>query len=138
MLIIHIEDDDELRSRYGGVFRNVGLNVQGFTNPDRDLLDRIEERQPSVIVTDITMPVMDGFSFGRLLKSDPRTRDIPLVFLTSRSSSWDVKEGEAIGAARYFVKGAQSDEDVAEAVRTVARERTIMPHSSHTLPNNDD
>ena len=59
---------------------------------------------PDLILLDVTMPDMDGYEVCRRLKADPRTRDIPIIFLTARSSTDDEKFGLDLGAADYISK----------------------------------
>jgi DNA-binding response OmpR family regulator len=59
---------------------------------------------PSLIVCDVVMPRLDGFSFAKLVKSNPRLSKVPLVFLTSRTGSTDVMQGLSLGARAYIPK----------------------------------
>ena len=59
---------------------------------------------PSLIVCDVVMPKLDGFSFAKVLRSNPRLAKVPLVFLTSRQSSTDVMQGLSLGARAYIPK----------------------------------
>jgi DNA-binding response OmpR family regulator len=66
-------------------------------------LDMAREHQPGVILLDVMMPVLDGFSALRQLKADPQTRAIPVIMVTVRGSDADIAAGSA-GAAAYMVK----------------------------------
>lgn len=57
-----------------------------------------------VILLDVMMPRLDGLDACRQLKSDPRTRQIPVIFLTARSQQFEVQAGLNIGALGYIVK----------------------------------
>ena len=59
---------------------------------------------PDLILLDIMMPDMDGYEVCRRLKSDPKTRDIPVIFLTAKSEVADEQQGFAIGAVDYITK----------------------------------
>jgi putative two-component system response regulator len=59
---------------------------------------------PDLILLDIMMPDLDGYEVSRRLKSDPRTRHIPIIFLTARSSVEDEQKGFEGGAVDYIVK----------------------------------
>ncbi|MBF0124387.1 MAG: response regulator [Magnetococcales bacterium] len=60
--------------------------------------------RPDLILLDIMMPDMDGHAVCRHLKSDPLTRDIPIIFVTARSRVEDELEGLQMGAADYITK----------------------------------
>jgi putative two-component system response regulator len=59
---------------------------------------------PDLILLDIMMPEMDGYQVCTQLKSDPLTRDIPVIFLTSRAEAGDEKKGLEMGAVDYITK----------------------------------
>lgn len=60
--------------------------------------------RPALILSDVMMPVMDGYTLCRHLKSDPAMRDIPLLFLTSLDSNADEEHGLTLGAEDYIHK----------------------------------
>ena len=59
---------------------------------------------PNLILLDIIMPDMTGYEVCRQLKRDPRTRNIPVIFLTARSEVEDEKKGLELGAVDYITK----------------------------------
>lgn len=62
---------------------------------------------PDLILLDVLMPEMNGYEVCRVLKSDPATRDIPVIFLTGSDSVEDVVRGLEIGAVDYIAKPAE-------------------------------
>jgi CheY-like chemotaxis protein len=62
------------------------------------------ENGPKVILLDLKLPRMDGLEVLRRLKSDPRTKTIPVVVLTSSKEQNDVVESYNLGANSYIVK----------------------------------
>jgi len=59
---------------------------------------------PDLILLDVMMPGMDGYEVCRRLKSDPRTRDIPVIFVTALSDEGNEEEGFAAGGVDYITK----------------------------------
>ena len=59
---------------------------------------------PDLILLDVSMPGMDGYEVCRRLKSDIRTRDIPIVFVTGRTEDNDQEKGLSLGAIDYILK----------------------------------
>ena len=57
-----------------------------------------------VILLDVMMPRLDGLGACRQLKADPRTRDLPIIFLTARSQQFEVQAGLRLGALGYIIK----------------------------------
>lgn len=62
------------------------------------------DNPPDLILLDIIMPDLDGFTVCRRLKSNPGTRDIPIIFLTVKDSPEDVVKGFELGAVDYVTK----------------------------------
>ena len=59
---------------------------------------------PDLILLDVMMPGMDGFEVARQLHLDPRTRDIPIIFLTAKTAPEDEQRGLDLGAVDYITK----------------------------------
>ncbi|MBD2189866.1 response regulator [Pseudanabaena mucicola] len=59
---------------------------------------------PDLILLDIMMPDLDGYQVCELLKSNPQTKDIPIIFLTAKSEIEDERKGLELGAADYITK----------------------------------
>jgi len=59
---------------------------------------------PDIILLDIMMPEMDGYEVCRRLKADPKTADIPIIFLTAKSEMEDEQKGLELGAEDYITK----------------------------------
>jgi len=70
----------------------------------REGLDRCEESLPDLVVSDVQMPVMDGFEFCRAIRSSPSTRHLPLVLLTALESAEDIIKGLESGADNFVPK----------------------------------
>jgi len=63
-----------------------------------------EKQKPDLILLDVMMPGMDGHEVCRILKSNPATRDIPVIFLTAMDQTQDEAHGFSLGAADYIAK----------------------------------
>ena len=67
-------------------------------------VERMQVEPFDVVLLDVMMPRLDGFGACRHLTDDPRTRHIPIIFLTARSQSFDVRAGLDLGAIGYIIK----------------------------------
>jgi CheY-like chemotaxis protein len=69
-----------------------------------DALDAIRRRRPDLVLLDVMMPRRDGWAVAAELRADPRTRDIPIVFLTARVDESDRHRAHQLGAVGYITK----------------------------------
>jgi len=65
------------------------------------------------------MPRMDGFQLTRLIKNDPRLRDIPVIIVSYKDREEDRRRGLDAGADYYLTKGSFQDEGLARAIADV-------------------
>jgi two-component system, response regulator len=72
--------------------------------------ERDVARRPKVILLDIKLPKVDGLEVLRAIKSDERTRTIPVVMLTSSREDRDIVEGYNLGVNSYIVKPVEFDQ----------------------------
>jgi len=84
------------------------LDGAGYTvitgSNSEEALRLINNQSPDIILLDVMMPGMDGFSLCKRLKSDPKFSDIPLIFITSLSQKEDIIAGFNAGGNDYIVK----------------------------------
>jgi two-component system sensor histidine kinase/response regulator len=69
-----------------------------------DAIEIARYKLPDLILLDIAMPMMDGYEVCEKLKSEPETRDIPVIFLTARTEPEDILKGFQTGAVDYILK----------------------------------
>ncbi|MFR9519397.1 MAG: two-component regulator propeller domain-containing protein [Rikenellaceae bacterium] len=101
-LIYIVEDNVEMRvmlERIVGKF----YNVQSFSSGNH-ALEAMEKRWPDLVVSDVMMPVMDGYELCEKIKGDIRTCHIPVILLTACASNEDKIKGKEIGADLYLIK----------------------------------
>lgn len=80
-------------------------------------LETLEEITPELILLDIMMPEMDGYEVCEKIKSNPRLKDIPIIFLTAKNETENIIKGFQLGAADYVTKPFNAEELIAR-VRT--------------------
>ena len=64
----------------------------------------VERHRPQLILLDVSMPEMDGYEFCRLMKEDPVTRDIPIIFISAYDEPDDIITGFSLGGEDYITK----------------------------------
>lgn len=67
-------------------------------------IERAKVDRPDVILMDVNMPDLDGFGATRKLRADPATKDIAIVFVTSKDQKADRAWGQMLGAQGYITK----------------------------------
>jgi signal transduction histidine kinase/ligand-binding sensor domain-containing protein/DNA-binding response OmpR family regulator len=101
-VLLIVEDNGDLRKYLVAHFENM-YNILEAENGLKGFEVAAQEL-PDLIISDVTMPEMDGFEFCKKLKSDLRTGHIPVILLTARSHEQDKIEGIETGAEDYITK----------------------------------
>ena len=94
------------------LLREVNFDVV-VAKDGKKALQRVELVQPDLILLDVMMPGMSGFEVCEQLKADPRSREIPVFFMTALSETVDKVKGFELGAADYITKPFQQEEVLA-------------------------
>jgi len=87
-------------------------------------LNKAIDTKPDLIITDIMMPVMDGFEMAQKLKENMGTFNTPVIMLTAKDQGVDREKGLSLGVAAYIVKLFDLEELVA-TVKEVLDKRTL-------------
>jgi CheY-like chemotaxis protein len=115
--VLIVDDDPITLEILEKIFLSDGYWVAKATN-GKDALYIADEFSPDVIVLDIMMPVMDGTDTVKFLEKNPRTKDIPVLFLTSLISKGE--ESRKSGPNRCFLaKPIEKDLLLKEAARWI-------------------
>ncbi len=101
--ILVIDDSDLSRKLIGRLLVDHGYEVITASDGAEGSMIALRER-PNLVVTDLEMPVLDGYGVARLLKSDPATEDIPVLMLTVRREASSRFWGLETGADAYILK----------------------------------
>jgi DNA-binding response OmpR family regulator len=115
--VILVVDDDPVIVR----LLEINLSLEGFaiftaTNGG-DAVRLAQEKRPALVLLDLMMPGMDGWTVREALLEDPATARIPVVVLSARTQDEDRERGYALDVAAYITKPF----DPAEMVETVRR-----------------
>ncbi|MEK7704907.1 MAG: response regulator [Myxococcota bacterium] len=111
-----VADDSEMtRDLIVGILRAHGLKVIEAVN-GREAVDRAIETPPDLLLTDLEMPVLDGFGVLREVRQSSALRDLPVIVFTTRGSAADKRQAADLGANAYLVKTEFREEDLLQAV----------------------
>lgn len=127
--ILLVEDDKSL-----GMILKSYLTSKGYPTVlccnGEEALNRFNRESFDFIIVDVLIPIIDGFSLAEKIRKS--SKDIPIVFLTSKSSRADVSRGFAIGADDYILKPF-SMEELMERVKAITRRTILRFDSSHVF-----
>lgn len=113
--ILILEDDENVRLPLIDLLEAEGYTVLAAKD-GKEGLEQARTEKPDLIISDITMPQLDGYEVFKALQKDPLTAIIPFIFLTARTDPGDIREGLGLGADDYITKPFEPD-DLLEAVR---------------------
>lgn len=116
--LLLIEDDAFLASMYKTKFEQQGFKVMMADNGEDGLVDA-RRKKPDVIVLELLLPRVDGFTVLTELKRDRATASIPVILLTNLGQKEDVQKGLGLGAADYLIKTHFKPSETVAAVKRV-------------------
>ena len=122
MKILIAEDDLELRQLFSHVLIKNGYAVKGVSN-GQEALDAMENDYFDLIISDIMMPVMDGYEFVRFLRSTGN--HIPVMMITAKDAFDDMRTGFQSGTDDYMVKPINVNEMVLRVGALLRRAQMI-------------
>jgi len=101
--ILVVEDNDILREGLQILLETEGFQVMSASH-GLEAVQQMETNSPDLILSDISMPEMDGFEFYDVVRVRPEWVTIPFIFLTARGEREDVFAGKKLGVEDYLVK----------------------------------
>lgn len=120
--VLLVEDAADTREMYADYLRHCGFAVTTATN-GTEALDAARVQVPDLILMDAAMPGLDGWRATELLKSDPRTRDVPILMLTAHVFPEHRAKAEEVGAQGFIAKPCMPDELAREVAAALHRWR---------------
>ena len=115
-LVMIVDDSLTVRKILEVSLKRAGLDIIAFTNGIealQALTAATIPQLPKVIILDVMMPKLNGYSFARLLRSKPYLKDIPIIMLTSRDGMVSHLRGRISGANVYLTKPFKTQDVVA-------------------------
>ena len=98
-----VEDDVNIREIERYALKNSGYQVEEF-ECGADLFKRLERKVPALILLDIMLPNEDGLDILTKIRADKNTAKVPIIMVTAKTGTDDIKEGYAAGADEYITK----------------------------------
>ena len=102
-MIFCVEDEANIRELVVYTLETTGFEARGFEE-GTSFFEALAEELPELILLDIMLPGEDGYNILKRLKSDTRTRDIPVIMVTAKGAEYDKVIGLDSGADDYVTK----------------------------------
>mgnify|MGYP001596859909 FL=1 len=112
-----IDDDPAIQRLFGAKFAHAGFEVM-YAHDGHEGREMARRFMPDVILLDIRMPKTDGFTIARMLHTEPKTKDIPVIFLTNEDF---IPEAEKWAKEEYVSDYLHKSMDLNEMVKRVKR-----------------
>ena len=109
--VLVVDDSPAELTNIKSILTDTGVTVLSATN-GKEALELAKANQPDLIFMDVIMPEMDGFAACRELQGDAETKNIPVVFVTSKNQQADRMWAEMQGGKAYITKPYEADQIV--------------------------
>lgn len=118
--ILIVEDDNLISSMYKSKFEADGFEII-IAVDGANGLELAKKEKPNIIMMDIIMPRMDGFSVLSKLKKTNQTKNIPVVMLTNLGTDEDKDKARKLGVVDYLVKANLTPAQISEKIKQYLR-----------------
>lgn len=119
--VLLVEDDSFLSNIYKTKFEMEDFKITTAEDGAAGL-EQAKKKHPDIILLDILLPKMDGFTVLEKLKSDSSTADIPVILLTNLGQKDDVDKGLKLGAVDYLIKAHFKPAETVAKVREALKQ----------------
>ncbi|MBE9117025.1 response regulator transcription factor [Lusitaniella coriacea LEGE 07157] len=126
--LLLIDDDPNLILLVKDYLEFRGYEVIAAEN-GREALEILEHHVPDMIICDVMMPEMDGYTLVEHVRKDPKISWIPVLFLSAKGQSQDRVKGLSTGADVYMVKPFEPEELVAQVESSLKQANRLIRHS---------
>ncbi len=130
--ILVVDDDLTLRKVLQNSLEQKGYQVISVASA-KSALVKFNQDVPDIIISDVSMPEMDGFEFCRQLRSQPSGKLIPFIFLSAKNEVEDRIQGHTIGADSYLTKPFEMKELLANIEALIERTRRVHAEIIHLI-----
>ena len=130
--ILIVDDDSILRNVLQKSLELKGYQVVSVDSGE-SALAQFNQDVPDIIISDVSMPEMNGFEFCRQLRAQPSGKLIPFIFLSAKNDLDDRIQGHTIGADSYLTKPFEMKELLANIEALIERSRRVHAEIVHLI-----
>ena len=127
--ILVVEDEENVRENILELLNAEGYLSYGAKDGEEGII-LAKEKHPELIICDIMMPKLDGYSVLALLSKEPETARIPFIFLTARTERESMRKGMDLGADDYIMKPFTRKE-LLQAIQTRQEKQSMLERFAH-------
>lgn len=120
--ILVVDDSLTTRMLEQSILESAGYEVETADSAEA-ALELVRDHDYALILVDVEMPGMDGFTFVERTRADPRLREVPCILVTSRDAPEDRERGRTAGASAYMVKSEFDQNTLLGKIADLARRR---------------
>ena len=124
--ILVVDDDLEVLIMMGNLFKQEGYVVD-TAHDGKECLQRVSAHLPDVIILDIVLPNMNGGQVARIIKSHPKTSNIPIIFLTALTDKKVMKASLFELGVEFYLTKPVDPEEILDKVQQAIRYK-VDPH----------
>ena len=107
--VLIVDDEPMARTLLRLMLVRAGFNVSEAEN-GFDALEKVKKNQPDLILLDVMMPGMDGFTVCETLRSENTTLTLPIIMLSAKTDIDSINRGLLVGATKYLTKPISPEE----------------------------
>ncbi len=120
--ILVVDDEESISSYLQRKFTKMGFTVY-IAGDGEEALKQAFSNLPDIILLDVKLPKLTGTEVLRILKSDERTKRIPIIVLSAKAQSFEIQQGLEAGADRYLCKPV-SFPDILREIQAVGEKQS--------------
>ena len=116
--ILIVEDDKFFRDLVSKKLEKNGFEM--FLAADsKEALAILEEKRPSLIISDLILPGLDGFELISMIKKDEKTKHIPVIVLSNLGQKEEIEKATSLGAIDFMVKVNFTPDEIVSKIKNV-------------------
>ncbi|NEO57314.1 MAG: response regulator transcription factor [Okeania sp. SIO3B5] len=131
-----VDDDPNLILLVKDYLEFRGYQVTTAEN-GREALEKLENEIPELIICDVMMPEMDGYTLVQHIRENPATEWVPVLFLSAKGQSQDRVKGLNTGADVYIVKPFEPEELVAQVESSLKQASRLIKHQNSDMSSSN-
>lgn len=117
--ILMVEDDNFLREIFAKqLVSNTDYKFVGVSNAE-EAFKYMEDNTPNIIILDLVLPRINGYEILEKIRSNPRTKDVPVIIFSNLYEKKDIERASELGIVDFMIKSNNSIEELIDRVKSI-------------------